>query len=77
MDLSWYRYPKKTSVIDERTRKMGYWDGKQVIPWGEEPKDLPILSFGRPIILIILILLSVVPLTVVVVYHYRKRNINN
>jgi len=68
--------PKGVSIIDLRNNKIiGHWDGKKFIREreGEDPKPLPKISFGRPIILLILILLSVIPLTVVVVRNLRKK----
>ena len=68
--------PKGVSIIDLRNNKIiGHWDGKKFIREreGEDPKPIPKVSFGKPAILIILILLSVIPLTIVVVRNLRKK----
>jgi hypothetical protein len=73
--LSGMEIPKNSPVLDERTRKLiGFWDGKRLIPDADESKPIPNVSFGRPIILLILILLSVVPLTVVIIRNFRRKH---
>jgi len=72
--LAGMEIPKNTPVNDDRIlRRIGYWDGKRLIPEGENPKPIPKVSFGKPAIFIILILLSVIPLTIVVVRNLRKK----
>ena len=72
--LAGMEIPKNIEVTDIRVlRRIGYWDGKRLIPEGENPKPIPKVSFGKPAILIILILFSVIPLTIVVVRNLRKK----
>lgn len=72
--LAGMEIPKNSPVFDTRIRKqIGTWDGKRIIPFEINSKPLPKVSFGRPIILLILILLSVVPLTVVIIHNFRKK----
>lgn len=72
--------PPNTSIIDQRIpKKIGHWDGNQIIPDNEpvmivrKPLRRATIS-GPPPILLILILLSVVPLMIIVIYNFRKGN---
>jgi len=80
--LAGMEIPQNTPIVDQRIpKKIGRWDGNQIIP-ENEPKTVvrkPLRSAsisGQPAIFLILILLSVVPLTVVVIYNFRKGNKN-
>lgn len=76
--LAGMEIPKNTPVSDVRISKLiGYWDGKRLIPQVDHKPLHPPVSISRVIILIVLVLLSVLPISLALVYYYRKKKPSN